>query len=546
MRKVLLVTFLIYSLQSFSERTVGLVDYKLPNTEGYVLFAPMGSTATYLINKCGEKVHEWQSSYRPGLSAYLLPDGNLLRTGITNNPVFTSGGSGGVIEKFDWGGNIIWQYFISDSNECQHHDVCPLPNGNVLVIVWESHTGSDAIANGKDTSKVNPLLWSEKIVELQPVGNDSATVVWQWRVWDHLVQQYDAAKFNYGTVSQHPELININYFSGPPTSYDWLHFNSIDYNDSLDQILISSHNLCEVFVIDHSTNTLQAASHAGGNSNHGGDILYRWGNPQVYGRGNPSNKKLYSQHHASWIPYSYPSGGKILVFNNGLNRPAGNYSSIDMIEPPVDANGNYNISGNNAFLPTTLTWTYTAPVLSDFYASNIGGAYPLSNGRLMVTEGPSGTFFEIDSAKSTQWKYINPVTNMGTLSQGDSIGNKNVFRCNFYPPTYPAFNGLSLTPYGEVELNPLSVSLCDSATTSIEEEYFERAVTVYPNPASEKVFISLDNPENFTVQIINATGQLVLSEKNERTIDIALLQNGIYFLKIQQAGEERSFKLVKY
>jgi hypothetical protein len=546
MNKFFTLSFLLFILHLTSQRTVGLVDYQTPNTEGYVLFAPMGSTTTYLINKCGKKVHEWQSSYRPGLSAYLLPDGNLLRTGITNNNIFTSGGSGGAIEKFGWNGNLLWQYFISDSNQCQHHDVCALPNGNVLAIVWEQHTGADAIANGKDTTKTNAYLWSEKIIELQPVGNDSATIIWQWRVWDHLIQQYDASKLNYGTLSQHPELLNINYFSGPPGSYDWLHFNSIDYNDSLNQILISAHNLCEVFVIDHSTTTVQAASHTGGNSNHGGDILYRWGNPQVYGRGNPSNKKLYSQHHASWIPYNYPNGGKILVFNNGLNRPGGNYTSVDMIDPPIDANGNYSITGNSAFLPTSLTWTYTASTPADFYASNIGGAYPLSNGSFMITEGPAGIFFEIDSSKNTKWKYVNPVSSAGTLSQGDTSGNKNVFRCNFYPPDYSAFTGFSLTPYGEVELNPLSISICDSLATGVEENNLENNTAVFPNPATEKIFLNLSDAENFSVEITNTTGALVAERKNETAIDVTSLSSGVYFLKINQREKSKTLKLIKY
>ena len=33
----------------------------------------------------------------------------------------------------------------------------------------------------------------------------------------------------------------------------------------------------------------------------GGDFLYRWGNPQVYNKGNSSNRRLFGQHDVQWI-----------------------------------------------------------------------------------------------------------------------------------------------------------------------------------------------------------------------------------------------------
>ncbi|GIR57077.1 MAG: hypothetical protein CM15mP64_4890 [Candidatus Neomarinimicrobiota bacterium] len=42
---------------------------------------------------------------------------------------------------------------------------------------------------------------------------------------------------------------------------DWKHLNSIDYNEDLDQIIISSRHHDEIYIIDHSTTMkkLQAA-----------------------------------------------------------------------------------------------------------------------------------------------------------------------------------------------------------------------------------------------------------------------------------------------
>lgn len=266
--------------------------------DGYVLFSPINSTITYLIDKCGYSIHTWTSTHRPGQSVYFLSDGTLLRPGNMGNTVFNAGGNGGVVEQFAWNSTLLWSYSISSAVECQHHDVKKLPNGNILAIVWELKTVSEATLAGRNPSLLGNSLWSEKIVELQPVGSSSANIVWEWQVWDHLIQEYDSTKSNYGIVSQHPELLNLNYYTGSATAIDWLHINSIDYNAALDQIIVSSHSFNEVWIIDHSTSILEASSHSGGLSGRGGDLLYRWGNPIAYNRGTNVNRILYGQHNA--------------------------------------------------------------------------------------------------------------------------------------------------------------------------------------------------------------------------------------------------------
>ncbi|HLP51308.1 MAG TPA: aryl-sulfate sulfotransferase [Chitinophagales bacterium] len=531
-----------------AQNTVGLTQYTTGNANGYVLFSPMTSTNTYLIDKCGEKVHEWNTSaYKPALSCFLLQDGSLLKTGQLDNPFFDEGGSGGMIERFDWNGTLLWNYSVSDSSNCQHHDIMPLPNGNILCIVWDRKSKQEAVLNGKDSSYNQSHLLSEKIIELQPIGTDSAIVVWEWKLWDHLIQSYDNTKLNYGVVSDHPELVNINYFPGAGNSPDWIHLNSIDYNPVLDQILVSSHTFNEVWIIDRSTTTAEAAAHSGGNSGRGGDILYRWGNPQAYQRGNPSTKIFFGQHHATWIPQGYPNAGKILVFNNGLNRP-GTYSSIDMIEPPLNLSNTYDVPASTAFLPTNLFWTYTANTPSDFYSSNISGIYPLSNGSLMATSGTKGLFFEIDSMKQTLWSYVNPVTTTGILSQGNTPSNNLVFRCNFYEANYPGLFGQALTPQGEIELNPATPSICDTFLTAIEMFTDYAFTSVYPNPFTTQLTLSIADNVPVTVSIYDFLGHQVFQQSftNSTTIDTDHLVDGIYLYELHnESGRVSSGKMIK-
>ncbi|HAP00572.1 MAG TPA: hypothetical protein DCQ93_01490 [Bacteroidetes bacterium] len=542
----LIVAFFIFHLSHFTSQsqtpTIGLTQYDLPNTDGYILFAPVPSKNTYLINKCGELIHQWNSNYNPGLSAYLLSDGKLLRAGYGLNTHFTAGGCGGVIEEYDWSGTLTWKYFISDSFQCQHHDVKILPNGNVLAIVWDRRDSTEAVANGKNPATTNAELWSEKIVELQPVGTNSANIIWEWKLWDHLVQDFDSGKPNYGVVSDHPELVNLNYFVGPPTSFDWIHFNSIDYNPALDQILLSSHNLSEIWIIDHSTTTTQAATHAGGNSGKGGDILYRWGNPQAYNRGNASDQKFFKQHHARWIGSGLPDEGKILVFNNGLNRTGGDYSSVDMIATPIDGNNQYPVPATIAFLPSNLFWTYSAPTPSDFYAPNISGAYQLANRSFIITDGPKGILFEIDSSKNTVWKYVNPVNQQGAMTQGATAMNNSVFHCEFYLPTYSGFSGHTLAAGNEIEINPISPSLCELSLVEIISD--ENVFSLLQNPCLQ-CSVRINEKEN--IMLMDVTGRIIplAISVREGAIDFDLndIAPGFYFVRNTTSG--KTIKLVR-
>ena len=63
------------------------------------------------------------------------------------------------------------------------------------------------------------------------------------------------------------------------------------------QIMLSVFEFSELWVIDHSTKTAEAAIHEGGRSGKGGDLLYRWGNPRAYRAGTVKDQKLFGQHN---------------------------------------------------------------------------------------------------------------------------------------------------------------------------------------------------------------------------------------------------------
>jgi len=422
--------------------------------DGYTLLAPLRSTTIYLVDMDGEVAHEWKGAYAPGNSAYLLENGNLLRCAREQrNPVFHGGGQGGRIQELRWDGAVLWDYLVSDETRMHHHDIEPLPNGNVLLLVWEAKTSAETLAVGRDPEQVGESgLWPDAVLEIEPVRPDGGRVVWEWHAWDHLVQDRDPEQPDFGDPAERPERIDINadhrhrglstpadeiaerelqermrqlgyvgddeendlpdrparpdQDKGPGRDNrqrtDWLHTNSVSFDAEHDLIALSVREMSELWVLDHSTTTEEAASSEGGRLGRGGDLLARWGNPQNHGAGDAGYRRLFVQHDARWIPSDDDNALHLLVFNNGRGRPDGNYSSVEEIVLPFDETTGFGRT------PAESTRTYAAPDRTSFYSSFISGAQRLANGNTLVCSGAQGRVFEVNRAGEVVWEFLNP------------------------------------------------------------------------------------------------------------------------------------------
>ena len=449
--------------------TVGMVQCTNNVSEGYTLFSPMPSSTSYLIDNEGRQVHNWTSpgGHRPGMSAYLLEDGSLLRTAnIAQTAIgnFSGGGTAGKVERISWEGDLLWSYEHSSTEYISHHDIEPMPNGNILMIAWESKTDEEGKQAGRNPAIASDApggsngVWPDKIVEIQPNGTTGCDVVWSWHAWDHFVQDYDPSKDNYGVVAEHPELLDINFVDAAGAQAgkaDWMHCNGIDYNPQLDQIAISCKNMNEIYIIDHSTTIEEAAGHTGGTYGKGGDFIYRWGNPEAYDAGFSKDKRLFGQHDVQWIEQGRPGEGSLIVYNNGVNR-AGTYSSVDVITPVI-LDGEYQLDADNRFLPNSTSWSWNQG--ADMYSGFVSGAERLPNGNTLIAHGTHGTLYEVTLEGEIVWTYINPVSNQGTIAQGDVLPDGNqvnskanpVFRARKHTSDHPAFAGRDLTPSTYIE-----------------------------------------------------------------------------------------------
>ena len=529
-KTITLFIFLMVSVVNSQNPTIGLLHLKANVTEGYTLFSPETNNQVFLINNCGEKINEWTFNELPGLTCYLLENGNLLRAGKK------------ALEIRDWDNNLIWSYDMQANGIKQHHDIAPLPNGNILLVVRDSYSDAEIIAQGKDPRNVSLNIDLDKIVEIKPIGTNAIEIVWEWKFIDHLIQDYDETKLNFGTVEEHPERIDINYIDPYFEERDrgFTHVNSIDYNPNLDQIIISARHLNEIYIIDHSTTTAEASGHSGGIANKGGDILWRWGNPMVYRQGGLEDQKLFLQHDAKWVPSGYTDEGKISVYNNG-GDDIRTYSSVHLVDPGIS--GTTYTKENNRFTPLEYNWSWSGSILErTMFETKKSGTHSLPNGNFIICETSLGQVSEITKAGEHLWTYKNPSSDT-IFNQFDQISNNfnSIFRAEKYPMDYIGFAGKDLMPKGIIE-NENSISATCSTLSIVQSEMNTLKIL---NPVSNN-FLQFNKEIRLDyIKIRDVNGRAVLRTTNFFHDRLFInLTPGFYVLELGRGDVIKQAKII--
>ena len=407
--------------------------------EGITVFNAINgsnSTRTILIDNDGTQINEWIGANRIASTPYLLQGGELLRPCKVQGMVPMNGAAvGGRIQKFSYDGDVLWDFTLSDQQNQPHHDICPMPNGNVLLIAWELKTQSEGIAAGR--INLNGEIWPEQILEVMPTGPTSGDIVWEWHLWDHIIQDSNPSLPNYGVISEHPEKLDINKGSIPQDNGDWIHVNALDFNEELDQIVFSSNTLDEIFIIDHGITSEEAAGQQG-------DFLYRWGNPSNYER--KGAHVLWNVHGVNWIDEGFPGEGNLLLFNNGNDD-----NTSDLIEfiPPLLVDGTYELEQGDTFAPVPGDYVFFYES-DDFYGDHLCGVYRLPNGNTIATNGPDGEIREVDEGGQIVWQHFTT----------DDIMRAVKYSYDILDPPTPSCDG-DATSDGVVNVNDVLLAVGD-------------------------------------------------------------------------------------
>ncbi len=470
----------------------------------YTLIAPENSSTAKLVNSSGTAYKTWNLTGNSGYSCFLTPDRCLIRI------VGGGGGSAGSkIEKVNWDGQVVWTYNIA-----AHHDICYMPNGNVLATVLTTATSTELSQYG--FTGITTSLKYDRIVEIDGVNGQ---IVWEWRFIDHTVQNTNSSLANYGDPSSTPNKFNVAV-QGTQGYSDWQHLNGIDYNPARDQIVFSCKHLKEIYVIDHSTTTAQAKTGSGGLSGKGGDFLYRWGNPTNYGKTGGTFGVL---HDAAWgLNEIYegqrenPTGENYFAYAKMISVWSNtNKAGMCIMPPYIDSSYLFSYITGSAYLPES----YYKKVTLTGNSTNEGGNQMLPNGNMLLYAGVgASTAYEKDSTGTTIW----------SNNQASNCSKVKRYSAAYVNGDYAAI--CANTPIGTIDTtHSTNQGIADLMKSNI----------TFKNPVSvgETLKINqLEENSSSSIQLFDMNGRLLFSTSNTSEFIVPNCETGLYILKINNIG----------
>jgi hypothetical protein len=456
----------VHAVESFAIETELRQYDKTLSYGGYVLFDPSanptGYSATpthvaYLMDMEGYIYHIWKNtSYTPRF----LPDGTLWTQGQIQ----------------DWDGNILWQLDPATNMNPKDADMMPHHDGyrfwNKKLKAWtyillnsRPVTNAQIWAAGGDPSIDYVAKGRNKAIDGIIEIDQNYNVLWEWNYIDHTCQSKNSTWPQYVSDTKlAPGKMDIHWRTdanqpggNEGIDNDWLHCNSIDYNEDLDHIVINAKNMSELHVIDHGKTFVSATGNpavdrplniAAAKSSLG-DFIYRWGNPSLYNSGTkPSyqsdgHQQMYGSHNIQWInnyqwekPHlatdkwsdpastsgtALPGAGNFLIFDNGCWRPTGTRSKI------IEWNAFYNANKVNtgAYVPeATAGWT------ADSGGTTLPAGFVMPAGMSMPTSSTKPAFYK---SNQTVWTYTSSTQHSfysSHISSAQRLPNGNTSICS--------------------------------------------------------------------------------------------------------------------
>jgi hypothetical protein len=285
-------------------QTSVLSDPYIPASPGAILLHLWAGTSNQVqaaaVDNGGNLI--WYYDYDPSLgdvvSIKILPNGHLLVV------LGQNGSAAGTVQEIDLAGNLISQFAMADLNNWLsaagfnlvgstiHHDILPLPNGHLIVLVnhYEECTSLPGCVGNAD-------VLGDALVDLDENHNP----VWVWDSFDQL-------------CSPTPTSPCLDINRQPLDFPDWTHSNGIIYSPDDGNLLLSMRDQLLVIKIDYQDG--QGSGH----------VLWRLG-PQgdfTLMKGGVADHDIddwfYAQHYANIVSPNSTGVFNIMAFDNGDNR----------------------------------------------------------------------------------------------------------------------------------------------------------------------------------------------------------------------------------
>lgn len=384
-------------------RPTGLTHRDARSAGGYTLVAPIGGNDVYLLDEDGRIAHGWSvPRFQPGYG-YLLPGGRLLVRGqpLVDTEVGPGqpAGKADILLELDWDSRVLWRW----EHETFHHDMCRMPNGNTLVVIWEvlpeeiaKRVKGGLTADQEKQIRADGELMSfllqgmgvggrprltgmltDAVCEINPAGE----IIRTWHAYEHFDTERDT-------------LCPLDLRA------EWTHLNAVQMAPD-GSVLTCSQKLDYILKISWPE----------------GKVLWRWG-----GLG-----RLSHPHDPTITPE-----GTLLVFDNGARHPLQARSRVVEVDMKTDK----------------IVWQYGGSPVFSFISLHIAGAERLGNGNTLICEGETGRVLEVTRDQEICWEWRNPfkLPFKGCFSS-------MLFRAHRYSSGSPELKGMAFRPEAWARLN---------------------------------------------------------------------------------------------
>ncbi len=392
-------------------RKTGLTHRDDRSFEGLTLITPIGGHRVYLLSEGGFVVHYWEApNFQPGYG-YLLPGGSLL---VRGQPMVESEtglaepvGEADIILELDWDGNEVWRF----EHESLHHDMCRLPNGNTLVLIWEILPDDlkNRLKGGLPRDTMDHVRADQDLFQfmlggvgvggrprhMKPTQDGFFETVLVDAIWE-VDPEGEPVKIWHAYDYLDPETDTLCPFEWP---LEWTHANAVEALPD-GRGLVSFRELSTVVIINWES----------------GELDWKWG-----------RNTISHQHNPTMTPE-----GNILIFDNGTHHPIQGRTRVIEVNPETNS----------------LVWQYTPSPVFSFMCGHIGGCERLPNGNTLICEGESGRIFEVTPELEFCWEWVSPF-----VHDFKGVQNVQIFRAHRYSAHGPELEGKALNKSGCEEIN---------------------------------------------------------------------------------------------
>ena len=250
-----------------------------------------------------------------------------------------------------------------------HHDITILPNGNTLMLVFESRD----IGNGES-------LTGDAIIEKNADGD----IVWEWSCFDHLdtTRVLDEADPRTGDI-------------------DWSHSNALNYMAGDDSILLSARNQSWIVKIDHTKTA--------GEDN----VIWIMGDQTDMAPDYRYKDKFLTLASGTWMVNQHApmmtKNGDILIYDNRTKS----FGSSDVSRA-------VRFAIDESAMTATQTWEAIAPK----FTGSFGDVDELSDGNVLICAGGP----DMGSAPDTSAYIVEASKETGETLWSISVGNDKLYR----------------------------------------------------------------------------------------------------------------------